>query len=408
MQIDPNPPDPASVVLTFLESVGRRSEAELYLRLFREGPKESFAIIATEASVLRYAKASVLDALTFLHDLGLFAPVVIGLTSPVSSERAARTLFNAAQSLDPVLHAGNTPGLPDLLRDALRADRLPIVHLSTLASESVGGRYRWLGDLVAALRSRKVVVLRRRGGLGPHGGSVLDLGSGHTLATHRNGIGIVNATTDLAPLLGGKVLSPDERELLERLGELVRRSDVAAAISVTSPLAMLQELFTQKGAGTLIKRGSVIHRHTSYESVDLPRLGSLLTATFGAPLESRFFDRPIEDLFVEEHYRGAAIIEPSAIASYLTKFAVEPIAQGEGMGRDLWQAMLRHHSALFWRAHIENPAANWYSSLADGTMKCGAWRVYWRGVAPSDVPHLIEDAIGRPVDLIRGDLGAPT
>ena len=41
-----NSPDAAGVVLTFLESVGRRSEAELYLKLFRELPKESFAIIA--------------------------------------------------------------------------------------------------------------------------------------------------------------------------------------------------------------------------------------------------------------------------------------------------------------------------------------------------------------------------
>ena len=38
--------NPADVVLTFLESVGRRAEAELYLRLFRQLPKESFALIA--------------------------------------------------------------------------------------------------------------------------------------------------------------------------------------------------------------------------------------------------------------------------------------------------------------------------------------------------------------------------
>ena len=46
-------PATAEAVLTFLESVGRRSEAEFYLRLFRKIPKESFAIVAAEAPVVR-------------------------------------------------------------------------------------------------------------------------------------------------------------------------------------------------------------------------------------------------------------------------------------------------------------------------------------------------------------------
>src|SRR5215813_14046471 len=60
-------PDAAGVVLTFLESVGRRSEAEFYLKLFRELPKESFAIIAAEAAVLRYAAGSLVEQLRFLR-----------------------------------------------------------------------------------------------------------------------------------------------------------------------------------------------------------------------------------------------------------------------------------------------------------------------------------------------------
>ena len=57
--------------MTFLESVGRRSESELYLRLFRELPKESFAIIAVESAVVRYAAGSLVEQLRFLRELGL-------------------------------------------------------------------------------------------------------------------------------------------------------------------------------------------------------------------------------------------------------------------------------------------------------------------------------------------------
>jgi hypothetical protein len=80
----------ADAVLTFLESVGRRSEAEFYLRLFLKLPPESFGIIAPGGTVIRYALGSLVEQLKFLADLGLHAPVVLGLYDPeqgaVSSE----------------------------------------------------------------------------------------------------------------------------------------------------------------------------------------------------------------------------------------------------------------------------------------------------------------------------------
>jgi acetylglutamate kinase len=395
------PPDPASVVLTFLESVGRRSEAELYLRLFRGIPKQSFAVIATEASVLRDARASVLDACAFLRDLGLFAPVVIGLSSSSGSERAARHLEGAARSLRATVLGARTPRLAETLASELADEHLPIVHTSALASATAAERYAWLGDLMATLESRKVVVLRRRGGLGPHGTGPLDLGAGHVLQTHRAGISLVNATTDVSPLRKAKVLAGDEVALLDHLVRLVTRPDLRTVASVTSPLTMLQELFTQKGAGTLVKRGSVIQTHRDYATVERGRLEALLTSTFGAPLVPGFFDRAVDAVLVEESYRGAAIIEPGTGAAFLTKFAVEPVAQGEGMGHDLWQAVVRRHPSIYWRARMDNPVASWYATLADGTMKHGSWRVYWRGVTLEDVPRLVADATDRPVDFVR-------
>jgi bifunctional N-acetylglutamate synthase/kinase len=399
---DPEPPDPAAVVLTFLESVGRRSEAELYLKLFRGVPKESFAVVVTESAVLRHARASLVEALRFLRDLGLVAPVVVGMFSPGASEKAARQLADAAQGLRPVLHPGDEDTLPGRLVQELRSDHTPIVHLASMARSTPAQRFTWLGNLAASLASRKVVVVRRRGGLGPHGGTAIDLGSGHNVATHRGGIGVINLKTDFERLRTHRSLRDEDRELLERLATVVRRDDVRVLASVTSPLALLEELFTQKGAGTLIKRGSTIARHPGYDTVDVPRLERLLIETFGGTPRPEFFRRAVSGVYVAEDYRGAAIVEPANRASYLTKFAVEPVAQGEGIGADLWQAVSRDHPALFWRARTDNPVAAWYGTLADGTMRAGEWRVYWRGVSYEQVPALMEDALGRPTDFSRG------
>ena len=83
-------------MLTFLESVGRRSEAEFYLRLFLKLPPESFGIIALGATVIRYSLGTLVEQLKFLADLGLHAPVVLGLydpeQGPSSSERLIKRL----------------------------------------------------------------------------------------------------------------------------------------------------------------------------------------------------------------------------------------------------------------------------------------------------------------------------
>src|SRR6478736_356081 len=71
--------DPADVVLRFLESLGRRSEADFYLTLFRAEPKERFAAISVDANVARYATEAVTLDLRFLASLGLFPVVVLGL-----------------------------------------------------------------------------------------------------------------------------------------------------------------------------------------------------------------------------------------------------------------------------------------------------------------------------------------
>jgi hypothetical protein len=57
--------------------------------------------------------------------------------------------------------------------------------------------------------------------------------------------------------------------------------------SVTAPTNLLHELFTVKGAGTLIKHGSLIEFHRDYQSVDRERLEVLLNSDPHAPAQYR-------------------------------------------------------------------------------------------------------------------------
>jgi len=389
-------------VLTFLESVGRRSEAEFYLRLFLRLPPESFGIIAPGATVIRYALDSLVEQLKFLADLGLHAPVVLGLYDPERGASSSERLVKRVQlaGMDVCSHEVGEADLAEKLRAELRADRLPVVNFRALDGQTIEDRLNELGGLARELDTRKFVLLRRRGGLKPLTRGKLEMAPGYFLPTDAGRISIINLRTDRAGIVAGKTLPKRDAELLaaaERLIDLSQPTPILA--SITSPLNLLKELFTVKGAGTLIKLGSAVSRHRSYVNLDTGRLRRLLEASFGRALDDEFFERTPLAVYVEEEYRGAAVVAHGNPVPYLSKFAVEPEAQGEGMGRDLWQAISRDYPALYWRGRADNPIASWYASVCDGMMRLPEWNVYWRGIETQRIPEVIEAARSHPTDF---------
>ena len=396
----------AEAVLTFLESVGRRSEAEFYLRMFHGLPKESFAVIVPGGPVVRSALGSIVEQLRFLADLGLYTTVVLGLFDPesgaTSSERMVKRL--PASSLSPSPHEMSEPNLVQAVRDELRRERIPVLHFRKVEGESVEQRLAQLGELVQQLGTRKVALLRRRGGFRPLVGKRTD----PQLSVEGGRISIINLTTARDRIPPG-VLSKRDGELLTASDRLIQLAEPnPLLISITSPLNLLKELFTVKGAGTLVKRGSAVERHLSYATVDVPRLRQLLETSFGKELAPGFFELPPLSVYVDPSYRGAAIVHDAYPAPYLSKFAVQPEAQGEGIGRDIWEVLVRHHAELFWRSRADNPIASWYLSVCDGMVRRAAWQVYFRGIPVELIPEAVAQAEKRGADFAApGEVTAP-
>jgi hypothetical protein len=397
-------PSAAEAVLTFLESVGRRSEAELYLALFQKLPKQSFAIVAPANTAVRQGLGTLVEQLRFLADLGLSAPIVLGLFHPGAAAalepRLVRRLESAA--LSPVPLVWGEPELGALLEDELGKGKTPIVRFADDAA-GVASRFQALAELAARLATRKLVLVRRHGGLELGSERYEPRARAQLLDVDRGAVSLVNLRTDAEPLLGQKLLRREDAELLEHVRSFFAAAAPHAPLcSITSPFSVLTELFTLKGAGTLIKPGTPIRRLATYAEVDLTRLETLLETSFGCELEAGLFQRPPLALYLEQEYRGAAIVEPNDVAPYLSKFAVEPVAQGEGMGRDLWRAMAREFPCLFWRTRAQNPISSWYFSVCDGMVRRADWNVFWRGIEPELVPRVVETALGIRDDFVRG------
>ena len=387
--------DPADVVLRFLESVSAPSEIQFYLGLFRALPRERFAAISVDASVAGRASEAVVLDLRFLAALGLSPVVVFGLfDSAEAREHAARIQRRLSREGVPAaLFEPDVPDLFDLVEQvgtAARSGVIPLVAFGrdVVPFENPDLRVARLGELLMGLATRKMIFLNQRGGLRVGGGP----------------LAVANLTTDYDALVTARELSKKQRMLVAHSRRLV--FDLVPhrlLVAITSPLDLLRELFTVRGAGTLLRRGAVIERHADMSLVDGERLRALLASSFGRPTGESFFERPLSHIYLEEGYRGAALLADTPIGSYLTKFAVEREAQGEGIGRDLWQRLAADHPTVFWRARPDNPIGSWYAKLCDGLARMGDWYVYWKGLAPGRIPEAIEFALAQPVDIAPRD-----
>src|SRR5262249_5498293 len=77
------------IIQRFLESVGQKADIDLYLKLFRAQKKESFAIIAADAQIVKSALDPFHFDLRILTGLGLVPVVILGLYEGREADRQA-------------------------------------------------------------------------------------------------------------------------------------------------------------------------------------------------------------------------------------------------------------------------------------------------------------------------------
>ena len=355
-----------------LDGVGRSDEYEFYLRKFQSDKSACFSVFVPDCDALESTSGVLAANLQFLLKLEL-SPAVL-LSGPRREWMLSQLLAQLA--------AGDSAEIfrlmPDSSADLLRA-----------AADRARGAGRFLvivvdDVLLSALRRVCAVLCRRLLFLRTHG-----------LLQDRSGAGIslYRIRRDEPPLgPGGHGL----RSLALGLYD----DGVASHVAVAAPSGMLKEIFTVKGAGTILRPGSEIHRFVGPGGIDQERLRLLLRESFGREPARRDLIVPGGEVYLEANYRAAIVLEPHKAGFYLSKFSVGVQARGEGTAQELWEAAVADHAQLFWRARQANPIARWYNKLADGRHCSEGWYVFWRGVLPEHIPELIRFCLSRGDDFL--------
>ena len=427
-------------IVRLLSSMGSAKEIQQYLKRFSQLDAKRFAVVKVGGAVLRDELADLTSSLTFLQQVGL-TPIVLHGAGPQLDEELAAAgieketvnglrvtspkalgivrrvvqqqnlkLVEALQAMDTRATAvpsgvfmasyldrdtfgmvGKVESINLAAIDAsLRANSIPVI--ASLGETDEGQILNINADfaaneLVRMLQPYKIVFLTGTGGLLDDKGEVIDS---------------INLSTEFEHLMAQPWINGGMRLKIEQIADLLSGLPLTSSVSITRPSELAKELFTHKGSGTLVRRGEKVLRFESWAGVDKARMRELIESSFGRRLVDDYFERTRAfRIYVSENYRAAMILTMEGKLPYLDKFAVLDDAQGEGLGRAVWQVMREENPSLFWRSRNGNPVNHFYYAESDGCMKQPRWKVFWYGLEDMEtIARCVDHCAQRQATLV--------
>ncbi len=410
-------------IVRLLSSMASAKEISQYLKRFSQVDAKRFAVVKVGGAVLRDDLEALTSSLAFLQEVGLTPIVVHGAGPQLDQELSAAGIEKQTVNGLRV----TTPEALAIVRKVFQSSNLLLVEAlqqaGARATSITGGvfeaqyldrdTYGLVGEvsavnlapIEASLQAGSIPVIASLGET--PGGQILNVnadfsanelvqvlqpykiifltGTGGLLDEQGQVISSINLSTEYEQLMAQPWINGGMRVKIEQIKALLDRLPLASSVSITRPADLAKELFTHKGSGTLVRRGEKVLRASRWDELDLPRLRGLIESGFGRTLVADYFDRtPLLCAYVSENYRAAVILTDEAEGVYLDKFAVLDDAQGEGLGRAVWNVMREETPQLFWRSRHGNQVNHFYYAESDGCLKQEKWKVFWYGMEGFD------------------------
>ncbi|TQS37242.1 hypothetical protein Golomagni_02291 [Golovinomyces magnicellulatus] len=447
-----------SMVIQLLSNIGSKREVKQYLSYFSSVSSQQFAVIKVGGAIITEHLESLTSALVFLNHVGLF-PVVVHGAGPQLNKlledagikphfeegirvtdsktlAVARRLFleenlKLVEKLEDMgVHARpitsgvfgadyldkekyklvgkitNVNKIP--IEAAINSGSLPIL---TSMAETDDGQILNVnadvaaGELARVLQPLKIVYLSENGGL--------------FNADTKEKISTINLDEEYDHIMsqwwcrfGTRLKIKETKQLLD----LLPRS---SSVAIIHPDDLQKELFTDTGAGTLIRRGNKIataSRISEFE--DIEKLKNALAKNnqgleaketmekYIQGLESRefkaYFDEPMDAL--------AVVLPATSIDSpaNLTMFKVTKSGWLSNTADNVFSAVKKDHPKLVWTVPQDDENLTWFFDKADGSIAKKDDILFWYGIQKAN--EVIERVIDFPThigsSLGNSDLGA--
>ncbi|TXK65810.1 acetylglutamate kinase [Alkalisalibacterium limincola] len=431
--------DPRPTIVRLLSNMASAKEIQQYLKRFSQLDATRFAVVKVGGAVLRDELGALVSSLAFLQQVGLTPIVLHGAGPQLDEEMAAagigKTTIDGLRVTSPqglavvrrVFQQQNLRLVEALQSEGVRATS---IQSGVFEADYLGRRkYGLVGKVVgihtagieAAIKARSIPVIASLGETAS--GQILNInadwaanelvkqlqpykiifltGTGGLLDDRGRIIDSIHLSTEYDELMKQPWLHSGMKVKIQQIHDLLMDLPPSSSVSITRPDELAKELFTHRGSGTLVRRGERIRRHRSWKTLDLERLRTLVESSFGRTLTRDYFDSTTPwRVYCSENYRAAIILTREDGMLHMDKFAVSEDAQGEGLGRAIWQVMHAENPKLFWRSRRGNPINEFYFANADGAMKDERWTVFWYGLDEWDmIRAAVEHCRQRPATL---------
>jgi len=411
--------DTRKTIVRLLSSMGSAKEIQQYLKRFSQIDAKRFAVVKVGGAVLRDELNDLTSSLTFLQQVGLTPIVLHGAGPQLDEELAAAGIEK--QTIDGL--RVTSPKALGVVRRVFQQQNLRLVEalqaMGTRATSVSSGVFTSgyldrdtygmvgkvssidLAPIEASLHAGSIPVIASLGET--EEGQILNInadfaanelvrvlqpykiifltGTGGLLDDQGKLIDSINLSTEFDHLMAQPWINGGMRLKIEQIADLLADLPLTSSVSITKPAELAKELFTHKGSGTLVRRGEKVLRFESWDGIDRECMRTLIESSFGRKVVADYFERTTPHrIYVSENYRAAMILTMEQGIAYLDKFAVLDDAQGEGLGRAVWQVMREENPRMFWRSRHGNQVNIFYYAESDGCYKQERWKVFWYGL----------------------------
>ena len=423
-----------STVVQLLSNIGSKREVQQYLSHFSSVSSQQFAVIKVGGAIITEHLQTLSSALAFLNHVGLFPVVVHGAGPQLNRmlEAAgvephfedgirvtdgktlslARSLFleenlklveeleNLGVRARPITSGVFTAEYLDKakydlvgkinkvdknpIEAAIRAGCLPIL---TSMAETPEGQVLNVnadvaaGELARALQPLKIVYLSEKGGLF----------NGDT----KEKISAINLDEEYDQLMTQWWVRHGTRLKIKEMKELLVDLPRSSSVAIIHPADLQKELFTDSGAGTLIRRGNKVHVNTSLSHFkDLEALKEVLIRdregldakatvdryvhSLGQREFSAYFDEPMEAM--------AIVLPPSAGSSlaHLATFTITKAGWLTNVADNVFASIKKDFRKLIWTVKEDDENLTWFFDKAEGSLSRQGEVLFWYGVESGD------------------------
>jgi N-acetyl-gamma-glutamyl-phosphate reductase/acetylglutamate kinase len=433
-----SPTDPhsstRSTVVQLLSNIGSKREVQQYLSHFSSVSSQQFAVIKVGGAILTEHLQTLSSALAFLNHVGLYPVVVHGagpqlnkiiedsgvephfedgirVTDP-KTLGIARTLFleenlRLVEELErlgvrarPITSGVFTADYLDkdkynLVGKITHVDKKPIeaaiqagcLPILTSMAESREGQVLNVnadvaaGELARGLQPLKIVYLSEKGGLF----------NGDT----KEKISAINLDEEYDHLMTQWWVRHGTRLKIKEMRELLMDLPRSSSVAIIHPADLQKELFTDSGAGTLIRRGNKVHVNTSISQFgNLGALKEVLVRDRAGLDAKAVVDRYVQSLgerdfraYFDEPMEALAIVLPpsqSASVAHLATFTITKAGWLRNVADNVFASIKKDFPKLMWTVKEDDENLTWFFDKADGSLSKDGEVMFWYGVENSD------------------------